>query len=90
MLAGAYDHRAAESFEALHAELVAPVSGVSSAATADRVYPPPPAAPCPAPPKEPASPALPQARFPPELGAPPPMPRPPLPTRGSAPGSTGS
>tara|TARA_R110000868_G_scaffold219607_1_gene470731 strand:+ start:35309 stop:36286 length:978 start_codon:yes stop_codon:yes gene_type:complete len=40
ILRGAHDHRAGEAFESLHAELVAPVSGISSASTADGVYPP--------------------------------------------------
>lgn len=69
VLAGAYDHRASESFEALHAELVAPVSGVSSAATADGVYPPPGAAPVQVPPMDPRIRAMLQARFAPEIDA---------------------
>jgi hypothetical protein len=40
ILEGIHDHRAAERFEALHAELVAPVSGTSGATSADGVYPP--------------------------------------------------
>ncbi|WP_417477349.1 sulfotransferase family protein [Maricaulis sp.] len=69
VLAGAYDHRAAESFEALHAELVAPVSGVSSASTADGVYPPPGAAPVQVPPMDAKIRAMLEARFAPEIGA---------------------
>jgi hypothetical protein len=39
VLEGAYDRRT-ESFEALHAELIAPVSGTTGATGADGVYPP--------------------------------------------------
>ncbi|MGK0266471.1 MAG: hypothetical protein ACI82N_000718 [Maricaulis sp.] len=69
VLAGAYDHRAGESFEALHAELIAPVSGVSSASTADGVYPPISAAPVAVPPMDPGIRARLQARFAPEIEA---------------------
>ena len=69
VLAGDYDHRANESFEALHAELVAPVSGVSSAATADGVYPPPGAAPVQVPPMDAGIRAMLEARFAPEIDA---------------------
>ena len=69
VLAGEYDHRAGESFEALHAELVAPVSGVSSASTADGVYPPPGTAPVQVPPMDPAIRAMLEARFAPEIDA---------------------
>jgi hypothetical protein len=40
VLEGIHDGRADEPFEALHAELVAPVSGTSGATSADGVYPP--------------------------------------------------
>jgi hypothetical protein len=40
ILEGVYDHRSDERFEDLHAELIAPVSGTSSAKAADGVYPP--------------------------------------------------
>jgi hypothetical protein len=40
ILEGVHDARSDESFEHLHAELVAPVSGTSSAKAADGVYPP--------------------------------------------------
>lgn len=69
VLAGAYDHRAGESFEALHAELVAPVSGISSAATADGVYPPPGTAPVQVPPMDADTRAMLEARFAPEIDA---------------------
>ncbi len=69
VLAGAYDDRSGESFEALHAELVAPVTGISSASTADGVYPPPGAAPVKVPPMDPAIRARLEARFAPEIDA---------------------
>ena len=37
---GRFDSRMGEDFDALHAELIAPVSGTSSAKSADGVYPP--------------------------------------------------
>ncbi|WP_417491298.1 sulfotransferase family protein [Maricaulis sp.] len=67
ILEGAYDHRSDESFEALHAELVAPVTGVSSASTADGVYPPPGTAPVQVPPMDAATRAMLDARFAPEI-----------------------
>ena len=69
VLDGAYDHRTGESFEALHAELVAPVSGISSAATADGVYPPPGTAPVQVPPMDADTRAMLEARFAPEIDA---------------------
>ncbi|WP_417485457.1 sulfotransferase family protein [Maricaulis salignorans] len=69
VLAGDYDHRTSESFEALHAELVAPVTGISSASTADGVYPPPGAAPVQVPPMNADIRAMLEARFAPEIDA---------------------
>lgn len=40
VLDGVYDARAGEAFETLHAEFVAPVSGIKGATGADGVYPP--------------------------------------------------
>lgn len=40
ILDGVYDARSGETFETLHAELIAPVTGTTSASSADGVYPP--------------------------------------------------
>lgn len=40
VLEGRYDDRSGESFEALHAELIAPITGTSGATSPDGVYPP--------------------------------------------------
>lgn len=40
ILEGAHDDRDGDSFETLHTELIAPVSGVAGATSADGVYPP--------------------------------------------------
>lgn len=69
ILEGAYDHRADEAFETLHAELVAPVSGVSSASTADGVYPPVSAEAVQIPPMAPQTRSMLEARFAPQIDA---------------------
>lgn len=69
ILDGAHDHRVGESFETLHAELVAPVSGVSGATSADGVYPPIDDSKVSIPPMAEATRASLQARFEPEIVA---------------------
>ncbi len=69
ILEGAHDHRDADSFEQLHAELVAPVSGVSGATSADGVYPPIQEDAVSIPPMQSETRALLQARFEPEIAA---------------------
>ncbi|WP_291845338.1 sulfotransferase [Maricaulis sp.] len=69
VLDGAHDHRDGVSFETLHAELVAPVSGVSGATSADGVYPPIDDSKVSIPPMNAATRARLQAQFEPEIVA---------------------
>ena len=68
-LEGVCDDRADTPFETLHAELIAPVSGTSSASSADGVYPPLQDSKVTIPPMDPAVRARLEARFAPEIEA---------------------
>lgn len=67
ILGGTHDHRADTPFEQIHAEFVAPVSGVSGASSADGVYPPIQPADVSVPPMPPEIRAELDARFAPEI-----------------------
>ncbi len=69
IIEGLCDDRADTPFETLHAELVAPVSGISGATSADGVYPPIQQDKVTVPPMDPAIRAMLEDRFAPEIAA---------------------